>query len=108
LFGRHRPNQKPPKTKNARTLRSGRFRDETEPGGYPFSRGFSPTPAEQAIACATSNPVGLAANIRDNRPCGHCFFPEPSPWNLRSAECSGSRLRHSVRHVIGFARDFLG
>jgi hypothetical protein len=45
--------------------RSGRFRDETEPGGRLFSRGFSPTPAEQAIASATSNPVGLATNIRD-------------------------------------------
>jgi len=57
----------------------GRFRDETELGGCRFSRGFSPTPAEQAIASATSNPVGLATNIRDKQPCGCRFFPEPSP-----------------------------
>jgi hypothetical protein len=59
--------------------RSGRFRDETEPGGLLLSRGFSPTPAEQAIAIATSNPIGLATNIRDKQPCDLCFFPEPSP-----------------------------
>jgi hypothetical protein len=39
---------------------------------------FSPTPAEQAIASATGNPIGLAANIGRKQPCSCIFFPELS------------------------------